>query len=40
MGDFQAARVAPSQCVAPKTAGYVAYKANADLSTLFCITPP
>lgn len=31
---------AASQCVDPKTAGYVAYKANADQSTLFCITPP
>ncbi|MDI1446777.1 hypothetical protein [Polyangium sp. 6x1] len=31
---------APSQCVAPKTAGYVAYKDGIDQSTLFCITPP
>jgi hypothetical protein len=31
---------AASQCVDPKTAGYVAYKSNADQSTLFCITPP
>lgn len=31
---------APSQCVAPKTAGYVAYKGSTDNSTLWCITPP
>lgn len=31
---------AASQCVAPRTAGYVAYKASADRSTLFCIPPP
>ncbi|MDI1481476.1 hypothetical protein [Polyangium sp. y55x31] len=31
---------APSQCVAPRTAGYVAYKDGIDQSTLFCIPPP
>jgi len=31
---------APSQCVAPRTAGYVAYKDGKDNSTLFCISPP
>ncbi|MFT3771424.1 MAG: hypothetical protein QM820_38915 [Minicystis sp.] len=31
---------APSQCVAPQTAGYVAYKGNLDNSTLWCLTPP
>ena len=31
---------APSQCAAPRTAGYVACKSNKDQSTLFCITPP
>ncbi|APR78237.1 putative lipoprotein [Minicystis rosea] len=30
---------APSQCQAPQTAGYVAYKNNADSSTLFCFKP-
>ena len=31
---------APSQCVAPKTPGYIAYKNGIDNSTLWCITPP
>ncbi|EYF03323.1 hypothetical protein [Chondromyces apiculatus] len=30
---------APSQCPAGRTAGYVAYKAGIDRSTLFCIPP-
>ncbi|APR80188.1 putative lipoprotein [Minicystis rosea] len=31
---------APSQCIAPQTAGYVAYKNGSDNSTLWCLTPP
>ncbi|WAS96497.1 hypothetical protein [Nannocystis punicea] len=31
---------APSQCVAPQTGAYVAYKNGIDLSTLWCLTPP
>ncbi|MFY0542043.1 hypothetical protein [Nannocystis pusilla] len=30
---------APSHCEAPQTAGYVAYKAGIDRSTLWCFTP-
>jgi len=30
---------APSQCVAPETAGYVAYKNQIDRSTLWCFAP-
>lgn len=30
---------APSQCIAPQTAGYVGYKSGIDRSTLWCLTP-